>query len=1016
MRSVRLLAGLVLASVVAGVPLARAVPKGVIAPSGVTAKKSSGLHVPGSEAKRLQQRRVARPARVTGVDNAQFIDVNNIKMFVTNTGSFAYDKTTGNAGLEYPKGTQKTCVFAAGMWLGGQVGGLTRVALSEYSDEYGPGAMIGAAPDDPSKAEYKIYKLYKNYTDTAVRDAALADYNAGAVIHGAPVVTVQTDGSLNVLGDEMLWAVYNDADPTLHTVREGSTAPLGVEVQQTTFAFNRQGPLGNTIFIQYRIINKGGNTIDNMYVSQWSDPDDGYAGDDLVGCDTTLSVGYVYNGTNEDNVYGAQVPAVGYDFFQGPKVGGVPLPMKSFNGYTNGTDPTDVTKTYNLMQGLQPDGTPRINPVTGLPTTFMFSGDPVLGSGWLDTNTPQDVRLQLSSGPFSMAPNDTQIVTCAIIVGQSSNRFASISLMRFEDTEAQAAFDANFNLPSPPNSPIVVATPENGGVKLTWDVSSETYNQPPYGWEGYVVYQGASIAGPWTRLGTFDRINGITIVLDNDFNEEQGLILPTGKAFGTDAGVQYSLDVTADAVRGGPLHNGTTYYYSVDAYAVGLGQTPQVLESAFNPISVVPQTPPGGVDLGSAQVSALTQSQITPGPTPTTDVVTVNLVNPNQVINGSYLVGFKPTCPTCSSRSWYVVRETPTPVDTVVNNSTDFVADQQNPVFDGVQVTILSYPLGQLANVAYVDTAGGAATGLAGADGRGLRFFNGAADYGADYPGSSLPALGAYDNCELRFGPPGQKAYHYVRADAGDTITDFVDVPFTAWDLDTGTQLNVAFREEGGTPLQDGLWDPDSSPNGGREPVWIMDSPYTGVSNPGTDPYFTDPDLFDMLSANLDLRYHVYPRLASPTAVLDQGDKLVFNTSIPSTANDFFTFTTTAPNRFSASLAKDELNRVLAVPNPYFNHSTYELNQFGRVVKFTHLPVACTLRIFNLSGDLIRTIQKNDNTSQISWDLLTDEGSARGKRHLSLPRGRAECRNKDGQGGHLYGKGAPQYVLRRPPT
>ena len=68
------------------------------------------------------------------------------------------------------------------------------------------------------------------------------------------------------------------------------------------------------------------------------------------------------------------------------------------------------------------------------------------------------------------------------------------------------------------------------------------------------------------------------------------------------------------------------------------------------------------------------------------------------------------------------------------------------------------------------------------------------------------------------------------------------------------------------------------------------------------------------------------------------------------------------------------MSNVLAVPNPYFTHSTFELNQFGRVVKFTHLPAVCTVRIFNLSGDLVRTITKSDNTSQISWDLLTERG------------------------------------------
>src|SRR5260221_11084659 len=190
----------------------------------------------------------ARPASVKNIDVSQRIDINSISIAVTNTGSFAYEKATGNAGLEFPKGTQKTAVFAAGLWTGakyldpGATAKSAHVTVAEYSDEYGPGAMVGGATDDPgnNKPEYKVYKLNKSYDDPAVRDAALADYNLGAVPHGAPVVTVQIDGTLSVLGDQMLWAVYNDADPANHTNRAGKTNPLGIKGQQTTFAFHRR--------------------------------------------------------------------------------------------------------------------------------------------------------------------------------------------------------------------------------------------------------------------------------------------------------------------------------------------------------------------------------------------------------------------------------------------------------------------------------------------------------------------------------------------------------------------------------------------------------------------------------------------------------------------------------------------------------------------------------------------------------------------------------------------------------
>src|SRR2546426_10666714 len=87
-----------------------------------------------------------QPTRVASIDNDKQIDINNISMFVTNTGSFAYDKMHG-AGFEFPKGTGKTAMFAAGLWMGAKVNGAIRIALSEYSDEYGPGAIVGRSEE-----------------------------------------------------------------------------------------------------------------------------------------------------------------------------------------------------------------------------------------------------------------------------------------------------------------------------------------------------------------------------------------------------------------------------------------------------------------------------------------------------------------------------------------------------------------------------------------------------------------------------------------------------------------------------------------------------------------------------------------------------------------------------------------------------------------------------------------------------------------------------------------------------
>ena len=76
----------------------------------------------------------------------------------------------------------------------------------------------------------------------------------------------------------------------------------------------------------------------------------------------------------------------------------------------------------------------------------------------------------------------------------------------------------------------------------------------------------------------------------------------------------------------------------------------------------------------------------------------------------------------------------------------------------------------------------------------------------------------------------------------------------------------------------------------------------------------------------------------------------------------------------------NDINKVRAVPNPYYAHSQYELTQFDRVMKFTNIPASrnVTLRIFNLAGDLVRTIRRSASAgddmsrAEIIWDLNTD--------------------------------------------
>ena len=576
------------------------------------------LAVPLTAAPPAKQKSTAESALI--VDNTSWIDANNIFMFVTNHGNFARDLTDmfgQDAGTFFPytglvdlaSGAQNDYVnYASGLWVGGLVGGETRMIIAEYSDEYVPGPMNGTtfSTDSP---DFHVFKLYKDSL-AANPNQDYLDWNIAAQ-QGAPFTVVDGDTVPDevMIGNQMLWSVYNDANPAQHTNDAGETAPLGLEVRQTTFAFDREDPLGNIIFIKLQVYNYGGNTINNCYFSLWADPDLGGAGDDLVGCDTALSLGFVYNSTNADASYGSQPPSLGYDFFQGPLVftdndadtgkawgqlwpGYKNLGMVSFNKYINGTDPNNFGETYNYMQGLEATGDPYVT-TAGDTTLYFHAGDPVAGTGDLDTD-PADRRFMQSTGPITFLPNDSTEILAAIIVGQGSDRLASISVMKYYDQFAQSAYDIDFQLPDPPTPPVVTVEQLHGENSLYWTDLSET-DHGDFDFQGYTVYQGESAAGPWKRIANYDINDGVGTILDDYFDVETSTLEYRGVKFGSDTGIKRYFSTKQDYLIGGKLNDETTYYYKVEAYSYNPDATPKTLTSA-RIVTATPQPPLAGLE------------------------------------------------------------------------------------------------------------------------------------------------------------------------------------------------------------------------------------------------------------------------------------------------------------------------------------------------------------------------------------------------------------------------------------
>jgi hypothetical protein len=101
------------------------------------------------------------------------------------------------------------------------------------------------------------------------------------------------------------------------------------------------------------------------------------------------------------------------------------------------------------MHGLQTTGQPWIDPVTLQPSRFPFDGDPIAGTGWLDTNA-SDRRMLVSVGPLTLASGQQTHLVFAIVLGQGNNRLASIEQLRCNAAAVRAAWPNGLTRPFPP--------------------------------------------------------------------------------------------------------------------------------------------------------------------------------------------------------------------------------------------------------------------------------------------------------------------------------------------------------------------------------------------------------------------------------------------------------------------------------------------------------------------------------------------------------------------------------------
>ncbi len=556
------------------------------------------------------------------------------------------------------------------------------------------------------------------------------------------------------------------------------------------------------------------------------------------------------------------------------------------------------------------------------------------------------------------------------------------------------------------------------------------------GYNIYQLASNSSTAAA-TRIATYDLVDGVKIVIDAVNDPATGLTLQEPVEFGSDSGIKRSFTFNQDYLTGNPLVDGRQYYYAVTSYAFNFDSTgissgiPQTLENTRTPIVVVPRQTPVGSLLGTSNGQSLLTDRAVHGD----DAVIPQVVNPRDVIPATYTITFGGKGSNVTSWNLHRTGGGASPLS--LNGVTDLSGDAASPIVDGIMFKVNQPTPGVRLDTqtppcySYTPAAGLWFNGINDSTIYKMEAFNGGITYPTVAPFKTSNGTSVADTLlqkiEIRFsGTNTQKAYRYVTGvktappqpakdpsfvpyiinkGIGFQYQDYVNVPFTVWEIDSldgsfaPRQLNVGFVENNdslydakgnfiGHGRIDGRWDPTNAANGGGELLIIFKSDYS----PDTLGRYTKiPNTAKNMDiqanwSSVDAMYVLDVRVADTvTAIADTslsfystgkaaGGKFDITPNYPLTLNSMFTLVPPASTNGSAQLEKQDMSRINVFPNPYFAHNKAETNIYNRFVTFENLPAVATIRIFDLAGELLRTIQHNNTTGFEQWDLLNNSG------------------------------------------
>ncbi len=727
----------------------------------------------------------------------------------------------------------------------------------------------------------------------------------------------------------------------------------------------------NQNFIIYKMIltNVGTDTLHDVYIGMHDDPDcpeqgnaewtDDYAafiprGTDVpgyTGRQDTLLWNFTYLWDGDDKVEGLiakNVGWVGLKFLETPNdpLTGQPRGISTFQVFEYSAAPqSEVTEYDQLAAGIMAptNVAPHSRDWTQTPNSF-----------------GPDITYVVASGPFTLLPGQQLNFAFATIHAANKNDLFSNAMF------CQLLYDANYQSAEPPPEPVVRTSVGDREVTLYWDDRSEKgiyYNSDgsvnrvndrltgTNAFQGYMVFKSTDRGITWGEKVT-DLKGGFKywkplaqFDLKDNIVGESGLELGRYFWLGEDSGLKH---VFVDK----NVSNGYEYWYAVCAYDGDDGNIPPLLSSikssrqqlGGNTVAVIPAAPARGVTAGGVKNSPILDN----GRTQALPKVTV--VEPSSVTGGSYRISFDASN---AADKRYSIRHAGTnapvvassgiPSDTLINKKL-FDADFQNyAIFDGLALEVSDIPTGVYEVLQEVPSPVKKVR---------LQTWS---HYSEDYTLNGLT-----DDYEIIFADPAVQdtLWSYTARDSG--LNKIYKIPLYVRNVTTGIRVIPILNTVTG--------DSTFTINAGDELI-ISNAKYDTVTNIRLTGFLP--------GVKVSKTTFMYRLIFTSTSVAAPNDRIRIVTNHPLSSSDVVRINTV--KQTGATLTARDL-KVTAVPNPYVVSSYYETNRYGikKEVQFHHLPEACTIRIFNIAGDLVRTIIHSAATSSsptiASWDLQSYNG------------------------------------------